>query len=188
MLYWEVWKHIFEPLRLAYFGIKWRKANRHNRTFAGNRFDINKVCIGKETYGYINVLSNNDANAGNLKIGNYCSIARTALFLTSGNHNYHTLSTYPFKQLFFKKNNCGSKGDIIIEDDVWIGENVTVLSGSHIGQGAVIAANALVSGQIAPYAIVGGVPAKLIKFRFSSDVIQKLNEVNYEKIDFILSK
>ena len=153
---WYAIRELFEPLRIAFFSFKWKKKNEHNRTFPGNRFPIEKVTVGKETYGKLNVYDYNDKNSGILKIGNYCSIARTVMFLLSGNHEYRTFSTFPFQRLFFNENYNGSKGDIIVGDDVWIGENVTVLSGVTIGQGALIAAGAVVACDIPPYAIGGG--------------------------------
>ena len=75
------------------------------------------------------------------------------------------------------------KGDIIVEDDVWIGCRVTVLSGVHIGQGAVVAAGALVTKDVPPYAIVGGVPAKVIKYRFEPEMIEELLKIDYSRVD-----
>lgn len=175
-------RELIEPLRIFIFNYKWIKRNKHNRTFAGNRFDINKVVVGIETYGKINVFSYNDINCGILKIGNYCCIARSVNFLLSGNHDYKKFSMYPFSKIFFNTNYDGSKGDIIIEDDVWIGENVTVLSGSKIGQGALVAAGAVICGDVPPYAIVGGVPAKILKYRFSDDIIELLKNIKFNEL------
>ena len=72
-----------------------------------------------------------------------------------------------------------SNGDIIIEDDVWIGENAVILSGVHIGQGAVIAAGAVVTRDIPPYSIVAGVPAKILRYRFDQDVINELLKIDF---------
>ena len=74
-----------------------------------------------------------------------------------------------------------SKGDITI-DDVWIGFRATILSGVHIGQGAVVAAGAVVTKDVPPYAIIGGVPAKIIKYRFSPEVIEQLLKLDYSKL------
>jgi serine acetyltransferase len=76
-----------------------------------------------------------------------------------------------------------SKGDIIIKDDVWIGANAIILSGVTIGQGALIGAGAVVTKDVPPYAIVGGNPAKVIKYRFSEKVIKKLLEFDFSKLD-----
>ena len=75
-----------------------------------------------------------------------------------------------------------SKGDIIVDDDVWIGYGATILSGVHIGQGAVVAAGAVVTKDAPPYAIVGGVPARVIKYRFSPEVIEQLLKLDYSKL------
>jgi serine acetyltransferase len=76
-----------------------------------------------------------------------------------------------------------SKGDIVVGDDVWIGYGATILSGVHIGQGAVVAAGALVAKDVPPYAIVGGVPAKVIKYRFEPALIERLLEIDYSQLD-----
>lgn len=75
-----------------------------------------------------------------------------------------------------------SKGDIIVDDDVWIGYGATIMSGVHIGQGAVVAAGAVVTKDVPPYAIVGGVPAKVIKYRFEPEMIEELLKVDYSKL------
>lgn len=74
------------------------------------------------------------------------------------------------------------KGPIIIEDDVWIGESVIVMSGVHIGRGAVIGAGAVVTKNIPSYSVVVGAPATVIKYRFDRDVIAKLQRIDFEKI------
>ena len=90
------------------------------------------------------------------------------------------ISTYPFGG---DAENSVSKGDIIIDDDVWIGHHVTILTGVHVGQGVVIAAGAVVTKDVPPYAIVGGVPAKIIKYRFPDDMIKKLLMIDYSKLN-----
>ena len=71
-----------------------------------------------------------------------------------------------------------AKGDIVVGDDVWIGENAIVCSGVTIGQGAIVAAGAIVTKDIEPYAIVGGNPAKVIKYRFNENIRKKLIQIN----------
>ena len=94
------------------------------------------------------------------------------------------ISTFPFKVSFsLEEYEATSKGNIVIDDDVWIGYGATILSGVHIGQGAVIAAGAVVTKDVPPYAIVGGVPAKVIKYRFPQEMIEALLKIDYSKLD-----
>ena len=82
-----------------------------------------------------------------------------------------------------KEGETQAKGDIIVNDDVWIGDSALILSGVEIGQGAVIAAGAVVTEDVPPYAVVGGVPARVIKYRFTDDVIKELVKIDYAKVD-----
>ena len=134
------------------------------------------------TYGQINaIVSGVDSN---LTIGRFCSIASNVVFVLQSNHRLDCISTYPFK-VKFGKEPCEAitKGHIIIDDDVWIGFRATILSGVHIGQGAVVAAGAVVTKDVPPYAIVGGTPAKIIKYRFPPDIIENLLKIDYSKLD-----
>lgn len=130
-----------------------------------------------------NVLYHYPINQDKLIIGKFCSIACGAKFLfNSANHTLASLSTYPFP-LFFeeweldKKNvavSWDNKGDIIIGNDVWIGYEAVILAGVKIGDGAIIGTRAVVTKDVPPYTIVGGIPAKPIKKRFDEDVISDL--------------
>ena len=130
-----------------------------------------------------NVLYHYPINRDQLIIGKFCSIACGAKFLfTSANHSLSSLSTYPFP-IFFeewglaKKNVTDAweqKGDIVIGNDVWIGYEAVILSGVTIGDGAIIGARSVVTKDVAPYTIVGGIPARPIRKRFSEDTILTL--------------
>lgn len=147
--------------------------------------DKSKILIGNGTYGEITVYQF-DNRCGFLRIGNYCSIAPEVTFLTGGEHSCNTISTYPFQsRLFHTYVDTLTKGDICIDDDVWIGYGATILSGVHIGQGAVVAAGAVVAKDVPPYAVVSGVPAKVIKYRFGSELIEELLKVDYGKLDAV---
>lgn len=162
----------------------WRKKNKHNKTTLNNIVFPEHVIIGSATYGSLSVLNHNK-NAW-LKIGSYCSIAPGVVFIPGSDHNTKVLSTYPFKtQLLIEESEAQSKGDIIIDDDVWIGLNAIILSGVHVGRGAVITAGAIVTRDVPPYAIVGGNPARIIKFRFSEEVINKLLLFDYSVLNNI---
>ena len=130
-----------------------------------------------------NVLYHYPINHDKLIIGKFCSIACGAKFLfNSANHTLASLSTYPFP-LFFeeweleKKNVTeawDNKGDIIIGNDVWIGYEAVILAGVTIGDGAIIGTHAVVTKDVPPYTIVGGVPAKPIRKRFDDETIAQL--------------
>lgn len=163
----------------------WRKQNPHNFTTVERRFDIDCVQVGKNTYGGLYVLTDgaND-NKTKLRIGSYCSIAPQVIFVLSSDHPLHCLSTYPFKaKLVSGEKEAISKGDIIIGDDVWIGVRAVILSGVRIGQGAVVASGAVVTKNVPPYAIVAGVPAKVIGYRFDAETRTLLEKINYSKMD-----
>lgn len=173
---------VIDKIKLAIVKIKWKKRNRHNGTMIQNYFNIDVASVGKKTYGYFAVLAFREDVK--LRIGNYCSIAPDVTFILSADHNYHYISTYPFKvKCLGEKAEANSKGDIIIDDDVWIGYRAIILSGVHIGQGAVIAAGAVVTKDVPPYAIVGGNPARVIKYRFDENMTRKLLRIDYEKVD-----
>ncbi len=135
-----------------------------------------------------NVLYHYPINHDKLQIGKFCSIACGAKFLfNSANHTLSSLSTYPFP-LFFEEwglekkditNAWDNKGDIVIGNDVWIGYEAVILAGVTIGDGAIIGTRAVVTKDVPPYTIVGGVPAKSIKKRFSEETISALLEIQW---------
>lgn len=135
-----------------------------------------------------NVLYHYPINRDRLQIGKFCSIACGAKFLfNSANHTLISLSTYPFP-LFFEewglevqdvKKAWDNKGDIIIGNDVWIGYEAVILAGVTIGDGAIIGSRAVVTKDVPPYTIVGGVPAKPIKKRFCDDTISSLLQTRW---------
>jgi virginiamycin A acetyltransferase len=135
-----------------------------------------------------NVLYHYPINKDRLIIGKYCSIAcRSKFIFTSANHSKQSLSTYPFP-IFFDEWSLNvaditkawdNKGDIVIGNDVWIGYEAVILSGVKIGDGAIIGTRAVVTKDVPPYAIVGGVPARVIKKRFDEKVICKLMEIQW---------
>lgn len=130
-----------------------------------------------------NVLYHYPINGDRLKIGKFCSIACGAKFLfTSANHTMRSLSTYPFP-IFFEEWDLSvnqitdawdNKGDIVIGNDVWIGFEAVIMSGVTIGDGAIVGARAVVTKDVPPYTIVGGVPVKEIRKRFSDERISEL--------------
>lgn len=135
-----------------------------------------------------NVLYHYPINGDRLVIGRFCSIACGARFIfTSANHTMTSLSTYPFP-LFFEEwgtpisevaESWDNKGDIVIGNDVWIGYEAVIMSGVKIGDGAIIGTRAVVTKDVEPYTIVGGIPAKSIRKRYSQDIITQLEAVRW---------
>ncbi|NHO33031.1 CatB-related O-acetyltransferase [Acetobacter fallax] len=133
--------------------------------------------IGDHTYGTPTIL---EAEYADLEIGRFCSIGPNVTMIL-GNHRADLVTTYPFKTLshFWPAAEKGeddhvTNGNITIGNDVWFGAGSTILSGTTIGDGAIIAADALVRGTVEPYAIVGGNPGRTIRHRFSSDIVARL--------------
>ena len=173
---------IIELIKIFLFKRIWKKNNKHNFTYAINKFNIENVSVGNYTYGPIEVYS--DVDSIKLDIGSFCSIGKGTIFLLGQEHNLNIISTYPFKYKLLNsvRYESISKGNIEVGDDVWFGQKTTVLSGVKIGQGAIIATGAVVTKDVPPYAIVGGVPAKIIKYRFDNKVIQSLININYKSL------
>lgn len=119
-----------------------------------------------------------------IMIGNYTSIAKQEKFYIGINHDYKCVTMAPFENIFhipnvYNKDSDHNRNQIIIGHDVWIGNDCTIMSGIHIGNGVVIGAGSVVAKDIPPYAIVVGNPAKIIKYRFSEEIIQKLQELKW---------
>ena len=116
-----------------------------------------------------------------LIIGKFCQIAAGVEFVMNGaNHQMNAVSTFPFYTLEGwdmkppEKSDLPFKGDTVIGNDVWIGQNATILPGVHIGDGAIIGANSVVASDVEPYSIVVGNPAKLIRYRFDGELTSLL--------------
>ena len=130
-----------------------------------------------------NVLYHYPIHREKLIIGKFCSIACGTKFLFNcANHTLKSLSTYTFPLFYeeweLEKSNVttawDNKGNIVIGNDVWIGYEAVIMAGVHIGDGAIIAARAVVTKDVPPYTIVGGTPAKEIRKRFDAEVIEQL--------------
>ncbi len=135
-----------------------------------------------------NVLYHYPVNGDRLIIGKFCSIACGAKFLfTSGNHSMQSLSTYTFPIFFDEwgldgkdiRSAWDNKGDIVIGSDVWIGYEAVIMPGVTIGDGAIVGTRAVVTKDVPPYTIVGGVPARPIRKRFDDAAIEKLEALRW---------
>lgn len=160
----------------------WRNRNGHNETKAGDRFfPLDVVEVGKGSYGNITVQSLYVTPDEKLVIGNYVSIAPDVTFFLGVNHQVNTATTFPFYSKLIKRSpiDAISNGPIVVEDEVWIGTGARIFSGVRIGKAAIIAAGAIVTKDVPPYAIVGGNPAKLIRYRFSDDIVRILQPIYF---------
>ena len=171
----------------------WKRINNNNDVKYGNvnwkyfydDLKLGKYIIGKNTYGILN-LHTSGSKDEKLVIGNNCSISGRSNFLLGGNHNYKYISTYPYKNklLGIKEPEAFSKGPIIVEDEVWIGDEALILSGVTIHKGAIIAAGSVVTKDVPAYSIVAGNPAVVIKYRFPKEIIEKIIDIDLSKISF----
>jgi virginiamycin A acetyltransferase len=142
---------------------------------------------GPESFEKNNVLYHYPINHDKLIIGKFCSIACGAKFImNSANHTLSSLSTYPFPVMGCEWDETmpvaeawDNKGDIVVGNDVWIGYDAVILSGVKIGDGAIIGTRAVVTKDVPPYTIVGGIPAKPIKKRFDDETINVLLKIRW---------
>jgi acetyltransferase-like isoleucine patch superfamily enzyme len=166
---------------------RWRKRIRqkffpsptyaiYTKNLLGDRYEI-----GEYTYGNPNIVS--WGKEATLKIGKYCSIAGNVVIFLGSEHRTDWISTYPFS-IFLEegksiKGHPSTKGDVIIGNDVWIGFNVIIISGVTIGDGAAIGAGSVVAKDVPPYTIVSGNPARIVRYRFNEETIQKLLQIRW---------
>ncbi len=138
---------------------------------------------GPDRFEEYNVLYNYDFSKVKLKIGKFCAIAAETKFIMTGDHKLDAISTYPFPifgqgwEEAFNVFDLPVKGDIIVGNDVWFGYDSLVKNGVTIGNGAIIAAKAVVVKDVPPYAIVAGNPAKVVKMRFDPETIDRLQNI-----------
>jgi len=170
--------------------IKFPLANYDRLCFLKNVIKNPNIIVGDYTYYddfenvahfEKNVKYHFDFTGDKLIIGKFCMIASDATFIMNGaNHLTDSLTTYPFAifghgwEDAMEGKNYPQKGDLHIGNDVWIGHNATIMAGVTIGDGAIIATNATVVKDVAPYTVVGGNPAHEIKKRFSDETIAEL--------------
>lgn len=138
------------------------------------------MIVGEHTYGlkHATIVFK---DAASLIVGKYCSFAPMVKLFLGGNHRTDWITTYPFGHVetdtFGSNKHNGhpsTRGDIVIGNDVWVGAYATIMSGVTIGDGAVIAANAHIVKDVAPYEVVGGNPARHIRYRFEPEIIYGL--------------
>jgi virginiamycin A acetyltransferase len=170
----DVDANVGHPLNTAIY-----RSGFSGRTF--DRFSHPQVTVGEHTYGLRRESFFAYHPNDRVLIGKFCSIADGVRFVFGG-HETGRVSTFPFKAVCFGDEphaDSISKGDIVIGNDVWLGFNAMILSGVKIGHGAIVAAGAVVSQDVPPYALVGGVPARVIKQRLRPDQIEALLKIQW---------
>lgn len=165
-------KYFDSRLRSVMWGFKPGNFKKHIYVMPHVIFEnYRKMDIG--SYVFINHHTNFSTPLG-MKIGDYVMIGPHCFFGTV----HHKFDDPSLPMIFHKP----EIRPIVIEDDVWIGANVTVLGGVTIGHGSVVAAGAVVSKDVEPYLIVGGVPAKLIRYRFDEKTIREASKLNFKNL------
>lgn len=178
-----VFTRIKNEINLYLCNKKWKKMHPESKINFATPIDLKKVDVGIGSYGSLNIIDYSPVTGkSRIKIGAYCSIALGNLFMLGGGHPLHFATTYPFLNMLYGKEESIDEGNIIIGDDVWIGAQVTIMSGVNIGQGAVIGAKALVTKDIPPYSIAVGIPARVIKYRFNEEIISELLKIDFSSI------
>lgn len=172
---------IKSKIKKLVFKYKWKKLNPHNYTIAMSVFNERQVSVGQKTYGELNInLGTNPKRT--VTIGNFCSIAPNVQFIINP-HNYCFFSSWGWQIYEYHERWYGweKKTNIIVEDDVWIGQGAIILGGAILHQGCVIGAGTVVSCEVPPYAIYAG--NEVIKYRFSPEICEKLERIDYSKFD-----
>ena len=142
--------------------------------------------VGRHTYGHEQITVHHWGEEAELRIGSFCSVADRVDVFLGGNHRVDWVTTYPFPAFAEQWPRAGgsgevstTNGDVVIGNDVWIGSNATIMSGVTIGDGAVVGADSCVTGDIAPYTIVAGNPARRLSSRFDPETVEKLLAIRW---------
>ncbi|RVT85997.1 CatB-related O-acetyltransferase [Inhella crocodyli] len=144
------------------------------------------VDIGRYTYGYETLQVKQWGEGEPLQIGSFCSIGQGVTVFLGGNHRVDWVTTFPFGHVFGEQlggrdvlGHPTTNGAVVVGNDVWLGDGATIMSGVRIGDGAVVAARAVVTQDVAPYSIVAGNPARLIRHRFPPDIVERLRTLRW---------
>lgn len=167
-----------ESLKTRKIRKRLRALDKLERTAEKIRLRYPHYTVGTGTYGVPEVFEFGDDTV--LRIGSYTSIAAGVKILLGGEHRTDWLTTYPFPAMLTGlediKDYAPSKGDVVIGSDCWICAGAMILSGITIGHGAIVAAGAMVTRDVPPFAVVGGNPCKFIRWRFEENIRQQLLE------------
>lgn len=142
--------------------------------------------VGRHTYGHKSIAVHDWGEGATLKIGSFCSFAEDVAVFLGGSHRTDWVTTYPFPVFAYRwptargvEGHPATKGDVTIGNDVWVGAGATIMSGVDIGDGAAIAAASVVTKDVEPYAIVAGNPARLVRHRFSPELVEQLLRIRW---------
>lgn len=156
---------------------------KSSNIFIGDYTYFDDRRYGPDHFEEYNVLYNYDFSKVKLVIGKFCAIAAETRFIMTGDHKLDAISTYPFPifgqgwESAFNVYDLPVKGDIIVGHDVWFGYDSLIMNGVTIGNGAIIAARAVVVKDVPDYSIVAGNPAKVVKMRFDDKTIDRLQKI-----------
>jgi len=154
--------------------------------------DENIVLTGRHSYGLHYIKTHAFGEGRKLYIGSFNSIAGGQNVFLGGDHCTAWSSAYPFGHRLLQTFPAGlksrakfplSKGDVVIENDIWIGAFCTIMSGVKIGSGSILAAGSLVTKDVPPYVVVGGNPARIIKQRFKDSIVAELLDLAWWNLD-----
>lgn len=173
LLYWLIFRFVIGSQ-------KWNQ-----KRLIDNLIKSKELIVGDNTYGIYNLnIKRYKGSYARVSIGKFCSIAENVVIITGGIHPLEWISTYPLhERILGSPFPIGgmpySKGDIVIGNDVWVASNVTIMSGVKIGDGAVLTAGAIVTKDVPSFSVAGGIPAKIIKHRFTAEQIRLLLEISW---------
>jgi hypothetical protein len=169
--------------------LKWALRRAHDAVLGANEaqqrrlLKSGRMTIGRHTYG-VPIIKTYDLSNTRLVVGSYSALSEEAIGMLGGEHAVDRVTTYPLR-MRLKLPGAGEDGipvptgDTVIGSDVWLTMRTFVRSGVTIGDGAIVAAGAVVNKDVPPYAIVGGNPAKVIRYRFTPEQIEALLEIRW---------
>lgn len=179
--------NIYKAIRTIFkVGVKKLKEAQRRSKYEHTRDLLTQsyVSVGRYTYGEPHIPPY-ERHDNVIRIGSFCSIAQEVLILLGGSHPYSWVAQFPFEKepTSFPNHSgntyCHSKGNVIIGNDVWIGRQTIIMSGINIGDGAIIAAGSVVTKDVPSYSIVGGNPAKILRYRFDDEIINALIKISW---------
>jgi acetyltransferase-like isoleucine patch superfamily enzyme len=153
-----------------------------NVTFNRIPLKLGKLSIGIGSYSADEIDVWHTSNFTSIRIGNYTSIGRGLKLIATGGHSTKLISTYGFASFDGRKSGreaVFNLGDISIGNDVWIGDDVTIMGGVQVQDGVIIGTKSLVTKDLDAFGVYGGVPAKLLKYRFSLRIIRELKKIKW---------